>query len=108
MPRWCEVSVADLAQFTLGGAVAGAGCLAQQFVADTAVAGIAALAAHQLAQTALRYYYASTSGLLEQMPGEVFDVGAVAQAWAVEQPQGNFQRKTLGCGNNLRAVGNRR
>ena len=66
------------------------------------------LATAQLAQTALRSHYALTGRLLEQAPGEVFDVGAMPQAWAVKQPQGDFQGKTLGCGNSLGGVGNRR
>ena len=102
------VSVFDLAQFALGAAVTGTGGGAQQVMTDTTVAGVATFTAHQLPQAALRGDHPFTRRLLEQTPGEVFDVGVVAQARAVEQPQGDLQGKALGCGNSLRSVGNRR
>lgn len=103
-----DSSVFDLAQFTLGTAVTGASRLAQEVVTDATVTGIPALTAHQLAQSALCSDHTLTGRLLEQTSGEVFDVGVVAQARTVEQPQGNFQGKALWGGNSVRGIGNRR
>lgn len=103
-----DSSVFDLTQFTLGAQVAGTGGLAQEVLADAAVPGIAALATHQQAQAALCHNHPFTRRLLEQTPGKMLDIGVVANARAIQQPQGNFQGETLGCGNTRRVVGNRR
>jgi len=86
-----------MAQRGLGGRITGASRLAQKFLADALVAGVAAVTAHQLAKPALRDHYPFARGLLEHAPGEVFDVGLVAQAGAVEQPEGDLESETLGC-----------
>jgi hypothetical protein len=65
-------------------------------VADASVAGVAAIAAKHLPQATLRHHYALARGLFEQSSGQVLDLRLVAQARAVEQPQGHFQRKALG------------
>jgi hypothetical protein len=94
-----DSSVFDLAQLPLRTAVAGTGRLPQQVLANTTITGIAALAAHQLAQATLRGHYAFPGRLLEQATGKMLDVGVVAQAWIVQQPEGNAQGKSLGFGN---------
>jgi len=102
-----DSSVFDLAQCTLGARVAGTGGLAQEVVADAAVPGIAALATHQQAQAALCRDHAFTGRLLEQTPGEMLDIGVIANARVIQQPQGDFQGEALGWGNTRRIVGNR-
>ena len=72
------------AEFQLGAQVARARRLAQQLQADAPIAGVAAVAAQQLAQTALGNDHALACRLLEQTPGNVFDVGVFAQAWAIQ------------------------
>jgi hypothetical protein len=103
-----DSSVFELAQFALGTAVAGTSSRAQQIVADAAVAGISALTAHQLAETTLRGDYTFPSRLFEQASSEVLDIAALPKARAVQQPQSDLQGKTLGGGNSLGSVGNRR
>ena len=103
-----DSSVFELTQFTLGAHVAGTGGLAQEVMADAAVPGIAALATHQQAQAALCHDHTFTSRLLEQTSGEMLDIGVIADARAIQQPQGDLQGETLGRGNTSRVVGNRR
>lgn len=78
--------------------IAGTCGLAQQLVADTPVAGIAAVTTKHLPQTTLGDHHPLPRGLLEQASSQVFDAVLFAQARAVEQPQGDLQGKTLGCG----------
>ena len=103
-----DSSVFDLTQFALGASVAGASSRAQQIVTDAAVAGIPALTAHQLAETTLCGDYTFPGRLFEQTPSEVLDIAALPEARAVQQPQSDLQGKTLGGGNSLGSVGNRR
>ncbi len=97
-----DSSVFDQTEFLLRTPVTGTGGLAQQILTDTAIAGIAALAAHQLTETALRNNYAFARRLLEQAPGQVLGIAAVAKTRAVEQPFGHAHGKSLGRGNTRR------
>jgi hypothetical protein len=65
-------------------------------MANAPVTGVATIAAQHLPQAALRHHHALARRLFEQAPGQVLDLGFVAQARAVEQPQGNFQGKAFG------------
>ncbi|CAI8796318.1 Acyl-CoA dehydrogenase [Pseudomonas sp. IT-P100] len=102
-----DSSVFDQTQFLLGASIPCPRGLTQKVLADSAIPGIPAFAAHQLAETALRGHYAFSGRLLEQSPGEVFDVAVFTQARAVEQPLGHTHRKALGRGNTGRCRGYR-
>ncbi len=73
-----------------------AGSLTQQLMAYTPVTGVATIAAQHLPQAALRHNHTLARRLLQQAPGQVLDLRVVAQARAVEQPQGHFQGKAFG------------
>ncbi|MCY1553967.1 hypothetical protein D9M68_905020 [compost metagenome] len=92
---------AQAAQLQLRAAVAGAGGLTQHVQADAAIAVIAAVAAEHLAQAALRCHHPVPRRLLEQFAGESLHARRLAQARAVQQPQGDARRQGLRGGSGI-------